>query len=129
MNPSIAPVLDHTTIYVVDLITSFDFYANVMQLQQIDEPFKDGKHLWFSLGAQSQLHVVSGAGAKASHDINIHLAFKVSSLAEFIKHLDHYKVIYGNFFGEKKIQLRPDGIGQIYFRDPDGYWIEVNESK
>jgi len=27
------------------------------------------------------------------------------------------------------VQLRPDGIQQIYFQDPDGYWIEVNDDK
>jgi len=25
--------------------------------------------------------------------------------------------------------VRPDGVRQIYFQDPDGYWLEVNDSK
>ena len=100
-----------------------------MQLQQIDEPFKDGRHVWFKLSPHSQLHVVSGAKEMTAHDINIHLAFRVPSLAAFMKHLDEYKINYGNWQREKKVQMRPDSVGQIYFQDPDGYWIEVNDDK
>jgi lactoylglutathione lyase len=27
------------------------------------------------------------------------------------------------------ITLRVDGVKQIYFQDPDGYWIEINDAK
>ena len=124
-----SPVMDHTTVFVVDLDKSTKFYHDVMQLQQIPEPFKDGRHNWFRIGPHSQLHVVGGAKQVVPHDINIHLAFRVPSLPEFIKHLDQMQVKYGNWTGEKKIQMRPDGIGQIYLQDPDGYWIEVNDDK
>lgn len=129
MAASQSPVVDHITVYVVDLNKSTEFYKNVMQLQQIPEPFHDGRHNWFRIGAHSQLHVVGGAASVVPHDINIHLAFKVASLADFTKHLDQLLVKYGNWQGDKKIQMRPDNIGQIYLQDPDGYWIEVNDSK
>ncbi len=122
-----SPVFDHKTVYVVDLEKSTAFYENVMQLERISEPFKDGKHNWFKIGEHSQLHVVGGASAIIPHDINIHLAFTVASLPDFMKHLDQFLVKYGNWQGEKKVQMRPDGVGQIYFQDPDGYWIEVND--
>ena len=122
-----APTFDHTTVFVVDLDKSTAFYKNVMQLEQIDEPFKDGRHNWFSTGKHSQLHIVSGADQIIPHDINIHLAFRVPSLEEFMKHLDELKVMYGSWYGEQGIaQSRPDGIRQIYLQDPDGYWLEVN---
>ena len=64
------------------------------------------------------------------HDINIHLAFTVPSVEEFAKHLDAMNVKYGNWTQtSKEPQPRPDGIKQIYFQDPDGYWIEVNDDK
>jgi len=44
-------------------------------------------------------------------------------------HLDQMHVKYRNFKGDGKISARPDGIKQIYFQDPDGYWIEVNDDK
>ena len=34
---------------------------------------------------------------------------------------------YSDFPGNlNKINIRPDGITQVFFQDPDGYWIEVN---
>src|SRR5215467_14693851 len=124
------PHFNHTTIYVVDLQKGADFYEHVMQLPKIAEPFHDGKHVWFKMGEHSQLHVVSGAKQMSPHDINIHLAFSVPSLPDFMKHLDEMHVKYGNWAGDaKKVQMRPDNVGQIYLQDPDGYWIEVNEDK
>ena len=26
-------------------------------------------------------------------------------------------------------QTRSDGVRQIFFRDPDGYWIEINDAR
>src|SRR5208282_1513391 len=94
------PHFSHTTIYVTNLQKSSDFYKQVMQLEQIAEPFHDNKHTWFKIGEHGQLHVVSGATAVIPHDINIHLAFAVPSLADFMKHLDTYKVKYGNWAGD-----------------------------
>ena len=40
------------------------------------------------------------------------------------------QVRYVNFKGEeRKMTTRPDGVKQVYFQDPDGYWIEVNDDK
>jgi lactoylglutathione lyase len=124
------PVFNHTTIYVVDLEKSAAFYEKVIGIEKIADPFKDGKHVWFRIGEHSQLHVVKGAASVAPHDINIHLSFSVGSLPNFMKHLDQMNVKYGNWNGDsKQTQLRPDGVHQIYFQDPEGYWIEVNDDK
>ena len=41
--------------------------------------------------------------------------------------LDKMKIIYSDWPGNSnKINIRADGIKQIFFQDPDGYWIEVN---
>ncbi len=124
------PAFNHLTIYVVDLQKSSDFYEKVMQLEKIAEPFHDNKHTWFKVGEHNQLHVVAGAKAVVPHDINIHLAFSVASLETFMKHLDESQIKYGNWKGDTKApQVRPDNIKQIYFQDPEGYWIEVNDDK
>jgi lactoylglutathione lyase len=125
-----SPQFNHTTIYVVDLKKSGDFYEQVMELQKISEPFHDNKHVWFKMGDHNQLHVVQGASAVMAHDINIHLAFSVPSLDDFMAHLEKMNVKYGNWKGDSKTpQMRPDQVRQIYFQDPEGYWIEVNEDK
>ena len=123
------PELDHTTVFVRDLGKSVEFYEKVVGLERIPDPFKDGRHIWFRSGAHQQLHVVAGATEAAQHDIEIHTAFRVASLTNFMTHLDQMQVKYRNFKGDGKISARPDGVRQIYFQDPDGYWIEVNEDK
>ena len=125
-----SPIFNHQTVYVVDLDKSTAFYKDIMNLPQIPEPFHDAMHSWFRTGPHSQLHVVSGAEKKEAHGINIHIAFKVPSLTDFMKHLDQLEIKYGNVQGQQGVsQARPDGIKQIYFQDPDGYWLEVNDDK
>lgn len=120
--------LSHTTIFVVDLDKSANFYEHVIGLKKIEEPFHDGKHVWFQVADHSQLHVVSGAKEVVPHDINIHLAFSVPALEPFLKHLEQAHVKYGNWAQNSTIpQLRPDNVKQVYLQDPDGYWIEIND--
>jgi lactoylglutathione lyase len=124
------PHVNHITVYVTDLARASDFYKKVMLLDTIPEPFHDHRHTWFSMGNHAQLHVVSGAKSDIPHDVNIHLAFSVASVPEFMKHLDQMNVRYGNMAGDQKvIQPRPDKVSQIYLQDPDGYWIEVNDDR
>jgi len=124
------PHFSHQTIFVTDLNRSADFYEKVLQLKKIPEPFHDNKHVWFRISEHGQLHVVSGAKEDVAHDINIHLAFSVSSMDAFTKHLDQFKVKYGNWAGSsKEPQVRPDKVKQVYLQDPDGYWIEINDDK
>jgi lactoylglutathione lyase len=124
------PHFNHTTIYVTDLQRAADFYKNVLQLKTIPEPFHDGKHVWVQIAEHSELHIVAGAKEDIPHEINIHLAFSVPSVEDFAKHLDEYHVKYGNWAATTKApQVRPDGIKQIYFQDPDGYWIEIDDDK
>ncbi len=124
------PHFNHTTIYVTDLARATAFYHTVMLLDTIPEPFHDHRHTWFNLGNHGELHVVSGAKTDIPHDINIHLAFSVSSIPDFMKHLDKMEVRYGNWAGDQKVvQPRPDKVSQIYLQDPDGFWIEVNNDR
>ena len=125
-----SPQFNHTTIFVVDMNKSADFYEKAMMLKRIPEPFHDNKHIWLKIGEHNQLHIVEGAKEIGEHQINIHLAFSVPSVENFAKHLDELKVKYGNWAQDSKMpQLRPDGVKQIYLQDPDGYWIEVNDDK
>jgi lactoylglutathione lyase len=121
------PTLNHVAVYVYDLQKSADFYKNIIGLESIPEPFHDGRHEWFRIGAHSQMHLIKGAKAVVDHEKDSHLCFSVSSMEDFIANLDKNKVSYENWMGESgKITVRPDGVQQIYFKDPDGYWIEIN---
>lgn len=121
-------VLNHIAVYVTDLKNSTSFYEKLLHLQQIEEPFKDGKHVWFSLGAAGQMHLIQGAKQTTVHDKNEHLCFSVPSIDNFIKVLDQEKIDYANWAGTAKAPtLRVDGVKQVYFQDPDGHWLEVND--
>ncbi|HSY75906.1 MAG TPA: VOC family protein [Bacteroidia bacterium] len=124
------PTLNHVAICAHDLKKSVDFYSDVLELTKIANPFHDTVHQWFSIGPGTQLHVIQADCPTVAHDINNHLCLSVPSLEDFMKHLDKFNIKYGNWAGDyKKTQLRADGVVQIYFQDPDGYWIEVNNAK
>lgn len=46
-----------------------------------------------------------------------------------MKYLDSKEIKYVNYIGDKqKPNIRADGVKHVYFQDPDGYWIEINEA-
>ena len=120
--------LNHIAIYVHELKQSTEFYESILMLQRIEEPFKDGRHTWFTLGPAGQLHLIQGAEANIKRNKNDHLCFSVRSIDDFIANLDKHGIEYTNWPGtEKAPTVRVDGVKQVYFRDPDGHWIEVND--
>jgi hypothetical protein len=45
----------------------------------------------------------------------------------FVGMLDKMKVAYSDWPGTpNKVNVRADGMKQVFFQDPDGYWLEVN---
>jgi len=121
-------VLNHIAVYVSDLKASTDFYGEVFNLVKTPEPFKDGKHTWFTLGTAGNLHLIQGEKAKSQYDKNEHLCFSVPSIDDFIQKLNSKKIQFESWIGEpSKFTLRVDGIKQVYFKDPDGHWLEVND--
>lgn len=124
------PVLNHIAVFVVDLKRSTDFYHEVIQLDTIPEPFHDGRHTWFAIGPLSHLHLIQGEKNPAIHEKDNHLCFTVSSVSDFIKILDNHKIEYESWTGQKmQVTNRVDGVKQIYFKDPDGFWIEINDAR
>src|SRR5687768_12924829 len=123
-------ILNHLALSVVNLQKSTDFYKNIIRLDQIAEPFKDGKHHWFRVAEYSQLHLIEASKQIREHDKSTHICFSVSSLEEFIERLEAANIPYGNFAGTSKSPtIRPDGIKQIFLQDPDGYWVEINNAE
>jgi lactoylglutathione lyase len=121
------PVLNHIAIYVKDLKVSTAFYMDVIDLDTIPEPFHDHKHTWFSVSDNSHLHIIEGAKAITDHDKNSHLCFSVPDVENVTNRLKSHSVAFENWAGDQnQVTTRVDGIKQIYFKDPDGYWIEIN---
>ncbi|MDB5247393.1 MAG: Glyoxalase/bleomycin resistance protein/dioxygenase [Segetibacter sp.] len=122
--------LNHIALYVKNLQASTQFYMKVVGLDTMPEPFHDGRHTWYPVGEHSQLHLISGAKEITQHDKNAHLCFTVRSVDDFVKVLVASQVPYENWAGQKSsITTRIDGVKQVYFQDPDNYWVEINDDK
>lgn len=130
LHAQVSPRVNHIAFYVVNLQISTDFYKNIVGLDTIPEPFHDGRHTWFLIGPKTHLHIISGATQKTEHDKNTHLCFSVPSVTEYITGLKKNNVTFESWAGEKNTYTnRVDGVKQIYFQDPDGYWLEINDAK
>jgi lactoylglutathione lyase len=120
--------INHTAIYVVDIQKTGSFYSNVLGLDTVPEPFHDGKHIWYSTGPHSMLHVIAGATAKKDYYKNQHTCFTVPNFNLFIEKLKQLNWTYEDVTGNKNaITTRVDGVHQIWLQDPDGYWLEIND--
>jgi len=83
---------------------------------------------WFKMNGNLQLHLVEGLKDSSRIPFN-HIAFSVPSIDVFILKLNKANISFFGAKGKGTIDLRGDGVHQIYFRDPDGYEIEVNDMK
>lgn len=123
------PALDHVALHVRHLDHSEAFYRTVLGLKRIADPFQDGTHAWFGLGLGRALHLIAGGPTRADDDINVHFALRVHSVPKFRDHLQSQGIDYFSSRRERGVTTRrPDGVLQVYFQDPDGYWIEVNDA-
>jgi lactoylglutathione lyase len=119
--------INHVAISVTDLEESEQFYRDVIGLKQIEEPFGVGRHAWFDMG-HSELHVIRAADERKVRDRSNHLCFSVNDMEGFIEKIRSHGIEFTDAAGNQgEINIRPDGIQQIYFTDPDGYWIEIND--
>ena len=120
---------DHDALLVKDLNSAADFYSEILGLKEIDNAGLGPKFRWFELDNKVQIHLIESEEAFTPHK-GVHLALNVDDLDGFMKFLKEKNVLFENWPGEVgTTNTRPDGVRQIYLRDPDGYWIEVNTNK
>ena len=118
---------NHIALSVKDIDRSSEFYTNVLNMREITNRTKTDGIRWFSLGENKELHLISIVKENVTINKAVHLALTTSDFDRFVKALENEKIAYSDWPGNvNKINIRPDGIKQIFFQDPDGYWIEVN---
>ncbi len=121
---------DHYTIKVKNLTRSAEFYSKVLALKKIENRTEKEYIKWFSIGEGSELHIVEGETYRIHTNIGVHLALRMSDFDTFLNHLKKHNITLHNSRAERdKITTRADGVRQVYFQDPDGYWIEVNDAE
>ena len=118
---------DHAALSVKDVNVAADFYKNVLKLDEVTNRTKKPGIRWISLGEGKELHLISTIKGNITITKAVHVALKCANFDTFVKALVDQNIVYSDWDGTlNKITIRADGIQQIYFQDPDGYWIEVN---
>ena len=120
--------VDHVTIQVTNADASAVFYKKVLGLVDIESAV-DGLR-WLGAANGVQLHLIPGRSAPIADNRAIHMAFATSDLDGELQMLKQLGIGWVDADGNvgRVSSARKDGVRQIYFRDPDGYWIEVNDA-
>ena len=131
--PELKLAFNHLALSVKDLDASVAFYHGVLNLSELSKESRSKGVRWFSLGEGKELHLISPAyykGAPVVINKAVHLALTTKNFDQVLKHLDSHQIPYGDWAGKsKKVEMRSDGVKQIFLQDPDGYWIEVNDNR
>ena len=118
---------NHQALLVNDLNQSGDFYNNILGFEEIEVGAgQNPPKRWFKGDDGMEIHLISTKEKLKSIPKGVHMAFSVKNFDLFINNLKGNNITYGNWRGdENQIQLRNDGYKQIFFQDPQGYWIEA----
>ena len=119
--------VNHIAISVKDVVKSIEFYQEVFQLKEIKNTASNSKTRWLVFNDNRQLHLIPKPNEVVKINKAVHFAISTINIQEFISHLITLEIGYSDWLGTvKKDYVRNDGIIQVYFQDPNGYWIEVN---
>lgn len=122
--------MNHLAFQVSNLQKSTEFYMHIIGLDSLPEPFRDGRHIWLSLGNTSHLHLIYKPDSSPIIPAkNTHLCLSVASVPLFLKVLEQEKIKWEDWPGTPMATTtRVDGVHQVYLQDPDGYWLEINDA-
>jgi lactoylglutathione lyase len=119
--------INHLALSVKEVNRSAEFYIKVLGLPEITNRSKIEGIRWFVLGDGRELHLISVIKENVTANKALHLGLSTASFDNFVKRLDVLKIPYSDWPGKPNtINIRADGIKQIFFQDPDGYWLEAN---
>lgn len=119
--------LNHLALSVKDVDRSAVFYKNILRLTEITNRTKIPGIRWFSLGDGKELHLISIITGEIKITKAVHLGLTSPNFDAFLQQLIANKITYSDWPGTPNtVTIRADGVKQIYFQDPDGYWIEIN---
>ncbi len=119
-------LVNHIALSVRDVDASVAFYQEVLHLEEIENTASNSKTRWLALG-EKQLHLIPRPDFEIKVNKAVHFALATIDIDAFIQHLESIGIDYSDWRDtKKKDYVRKDGIKQIYFQDPNGYWIEIN---
>ncbi len=123
--------LDHISLYVRDLEVSARFYVDVLGLSEIENLTGQPHIRWFQIDMGRSVHLIAGAtGPVPDRPMSAHFALASSDFDAVLDDLTRKGVAFGDLTDPNgRVGVRADGVRQVYLQDPDGYWIEINNSE
>lgn len=115
--------IDHHSVIVSDIETSRHFYADILGLEQMARPEMAFDGLWFKVGDQA-IHCLCLKNPDPVDDRpqhggrDRHVCLKGSNINQLADKLEQHYIEYTRSRSGRKA---------IFFRDPDGNAIEVQE--
>jgi len=119
--------VNHLALSVKDVNRAADFYIKLFNFPEITNRSKIEGIRWFLLGDGRELHLISVIKEPVTINKALHLGLSTKDFDAFVKKLDALKISYSDWPGKPNtVNIRADGIKQVFFQDADGYWLEVN---
>lgn len=114
--------LNHVAIHVADVARSVKFYGEVLGLPALPRPAFTFPGAWFALGSQ-ELHIIGDRRDQPvySHNRGNHFAMLVDDIEAAVAVLDDKQIEHSG------LKVRPDGALQVFFQDPDGFYLELTQ--
>ena len=121
---------DHYSFIVKDLEKTGAFYKDILKLTEIPHPSATSGFMWFKLNGNAQLHLIEKDSVAMEHSKSVHLCLATQDLEGLIDYLKEKKIPFSDWAGaENSVTLRADGVKQIYIKDPENNWIEINTAE
>ncbi|MFK7946658.1 MAG: VOC family protein [Saprospiraceae bacterium] len=121
-------LFNHIALSVKDVAQSVEFYQTVFQFEEILNTASNSKTRWLAISEGRQLHLIPRPNAEIKTNKAVHFAFSTADYESFVRFLTELNIPFSDWHNTpNKDYIRKDGIRQVYFQDPNGYWIEVND--
>lgn len=121
-------IFNHIALSVKDVDESVEFYQKIFQFDEIENTASNSKTRWLLIHEDQQLHLIPRPDAEIKTNKAVHFAFATADYESFVSLLNELEIPYSDWKNTpNKDYIRKDGIRQVYFQDPDGYWIEIND--
>jgi lactoylglutathione lyase len=123
--------LHHVSLHVRDVDASAAFYETVLGLREIPNRLGGVRHIrWFTIDGFRTVHLIGGdRESERPRPLSNHIALATAQFETVLAHLRQRGVTDVSVARKPgDITIRADGIRQIYFQDPDGHWIEINDA-
>ncbi|WP_044894398.1 VOC family protein [Bacillus alveayuensis] len=119
--------VDHVAFSVKDVEKSKEFYGRILDLPEIPRPNFNFPGVWYKLG-EVMIHIIQKNDADA-HTNRANLSAQDAHLAFFVENVEELNSIIKKVESAEipwyELENSPSGLRQVFFKDPDGYTIEI----